>query len=203
MQMLKTKVLKVNPKDIDLSKIKIAADIIKGGGIVGFPTETVYGLAADAFNREAVEKVFAVKKRPQNKPLTVQIKDITCLEQLACDIPIITYQLIAKFWPGPLTLILHAKEGGTIGLRISSNKVAQKLIEQAQTAIVAPSANVSDQAEAKDAQEVLEVFGGLIDLIIDAGPVELGVASTVLDLTVEPYKILREGSITKEDIQNI
>lgn len=200
---MKTEVLQIDPEDIELSKIKIAAEVIKRGGIVGFPTETVYGLAADAFNREAVEKVFVVKKRPQNKPFTVQIKDITYLEQIACDIPAFAYQLVSKFWPGPLTLVLSAKDGGTIGVRISSNKVAQKLIEQAQTAIVAPSANVSDQAEAKDAQEVFKSFDGLIDLVIDGGPVELGIASTVVDLTVDPYKILREGAITKEDIQSI
>ncbi len=200
---MKTEVPRIDPKDIDLSKIKIAADVIKSGGIVGFPTETVYGLAADAFNPKAIEKVFAVKKRPQNKPFTVQIKDSAYLEQIARDISTFAYQLIARFWPGPLTLVLHAKEGGTIGVRISSNQIAQKIIEQAQTAIIAPSANLSGEAEAKDAQEVLNVFAGQIDLVIDGGVVDTGVSSTVVDLTVEPYEILREGAITKKDIQSI
>lgn len=229
---MQTRVVKIDPENINLAKIKQAADVINKGGIVAFPTETVYGLAADFLNREAVERVFAVKKRPKDKPLTVQIQDINCLDRLAKDIPAFAYQLMSKFWPGPLTLVLPAKAGGTspfaeelppsasgdsppkpktkvlgrrrtIGLRIPANKIARELIKQCQSHLVVPSANLSGEPAAKTAEEVLQTFDGLIEMVIDGGPVELGVASTVVDVSITPYKILREGSITKEEIQSV
>jgi len=200
---MKTEILKIDPQNPDLEKIKQAALVIKEGGIVAVPTETVYGLAADFTNKQAVERIFEVKKRPKNKALTVQIKDITYLTELVAEVPFFAYQLMSKFWPGPLTLVLKAKSGGTIGLRMPANKIAQELIEQTVSPIVVPSANLSGEPEAKTAEEVLEVFEGLIDVVIDGGPVELGISSTVLDLTSSPYKVLREGSILKEDIQSV
>jgi L-threonylcarbamoyladenylate synthase len=201
---LKTEVIKIDSQRIDLEKIRKAAEVIKKGGMVAFPTETVYGLAADFFNKEAIEKIFAVKKRPKDKPLTVQIQDIAYLEKLACEIPTFAYQLMSKFWPGPLTLVFKAKEGGTtIGIRIPDNKIAQSLLRESQTPLVAPSANLSGEAAAQTAEEVLQTFDGLIEMVIDAGKVELGLPSTVVDLSVSPFKILREGPITKKDIQDV
>jgi len=200
---MKTQVVKIDPENIDLEKVRQAAKIIKKGGIVGFPTETVYGLAADFANKQAVRRIFEVKKRPKDKPLTVQIRDIIYLEKLADGIPPFAYQLMGSFWPGPLTLVLKAKTGGTLGVRIPANKVARALIEESNTALVAPSANLSGQPEAKTADQVLETFAGLIEMVIDAGAAELGMASTVVDLTVSPPKVLREGIITERDILSV
>lgn len=211
---MKTEVIKIDPQDIDLEEIKRAAEVIKAGGLVAFPTETVYGLGADFFNKQAVERIFKVKKRAQTKPLTVQIQDITWLEKLGCDCPAFAYQWMSKFWPGPLTLVLRAKEdspplhnaggtGRTIGVRIPDNKVAQCLIKMSETALVVPSANLSGEPPAKGAPEVIQTFDGLIEVVIDAGAVEPGEASTVVDLTVSPFKILREGTICRKDIQGV
>ena len=200
---MKTQVVKIDPENIDLEKVRQAAKIIKKGGIVGFPTETVYGLAADFANKQAVRRIFEVKKRPKDKPLTVQIRDIIYLEKLADEIPPFAYQLMGSFWPGPLTLVLKAKTGGTLGVRIPANKVARALIEESNTALVAPSANLSGQPEAKTADQVLGTFAGLIEMVIDAGAAELGMASTVVDLTVSPPKVLREGIITERDILSV
>lgn len=212
--MMKTELIKIDAEKIDLKKVKRAARIIKAGGIVAFPTETVYGLAADFLNQPAVARIFAVKKRSPNKPLTVQIADISYLEKLACDISVFAYQLMGRFWPGPLTLVLKAQANlpahlvsseakGTIGVRISDNKIAQSLIKASGTALVAPSANLSGEPAAKTAAEVLETFDGLIEMVIDGGAAKLGLASTVVDLSGSPYRILREGAISRRDIQSV
>ncbi len=220
---MRTEVIKIDPENIDQEKIEQAAEIIRKGGIVAFPTETVYGLGADFLNKQAVDRIFKVKKRPKGKPLTVQIQDIASLEELACDIPAFAYQLISRFWPGPLTLVLparrpvlrsfseggsfsvggKAKEKGTIGVRIPNNRVARSLIKASQTPLVVPSANLSGEPAAQTADEVLQTFDGLIEMVIDAGRVELGVASTVADLSVSPYRILREGAICQKDIHSV
>ena len=200
---MKTEVVKIDPQNVELEKVQKAAEVIKKGGLVAFPTETVYGLGADFLNKQAVARVFAVKKRPKHKALTVQIADITYLEKLTDNIPTFAYQLMSKFWPGPLTLVLpgKTKENETIGVRIPSLPVAQALIRACQTPLVVPSANFSGETAARTPEEVLQSFDGLIELLIDSGPTELGIASTVVDLSVSPYRILREGAITQEDIQ--
>lgn len=200
---MKTKVVKINPENIDQEKIKKAAKIIRKGGIVAFPTETVYGLGADFLNQQAVDRISRVKKRPKDKSLTVQIQDIASLEELACDIPAFAYQLMSRFWPGPLTLVFKAKENGTIGVRIPNNQVARSLIKASQTPLVVPSANLSGEPAAQTADEVLQIFDGLIEMVIDGGKVKLGIASTVVDLTVSPYRILRKGTICQKDIQSV
>jgi len=192
----------VSSQEPQLEKIREAAEVIKSGGVVAFPTETVYGLAADFFNQQAVDKIFQVKKRPKQKPLAVQIADSTDLEKLDCFVPPLAFQLMSKFWPGPLTLVF-ARQQATLGVRIPDNRIAQELIKESQTPLVAPSANLTGAPAAKTAEEVLETFDGLIEMVIDAGEVELGIASTVVDLTVSPYKILREGAISRQDIQHV
>lgn len=200
---MRTEVIKIDSENIDQENIKQAAGIIRKGGIVAFPTETVYGLGADFLNKQAIDRIFKVKKRPKGKPLTVQIQDISSLKELACDIPAFAYQLMNRFWPGPLTLVLRAKEKGTIGVRIPNNRVARSLIKASQTPLVVPSANLSGEPAAQTADEVLQTFDGLIEMVIDAGRVELGVASTVADLSVSPYRILRKGAICQKDIQSV
>lgn len=222
---MKTIVLKIEPGNIDLEKIRQAAEVIKKGGIVAFPTETVYGLAADFLNQKAIDKIFQVKKRPRDKPLTVQIEDITYLEKLDCDVSPFGYLLMSKFWPGPLTLVLPVRpanrkagaperpvdsevsgknrQSKTIGVRIPANEIARSLIKESQTPIVAPSANLSGEPAAKSADEVLKTFNGLIEMVIDSGETELGITSTVVDLSVSPYRILRAGAISEKDIRNV
>ncbi|MBN3038268.1 MAG: threonylcarbamoyl-AMP synthase [Candidatus Omnitrophica bacterium] len=210
---MKTEIINIDPQDLDLDKIKKAAMIITEGGIVAFPTETVYGLAADYSNSEAVKRIFTIKRRPEHKPLTIQIHDINSLNELVSDIPVFAYKLMSAFWPGPLTLIFRAKKGlpaylntgaqDTVGVRIPNNKIALDLIRESGKPIVAPSANISGRPPAKDVKEVLNDFDGLIDMVVDGGEVELGVASTVLDLTQEPFAVLREGAISNKDIQGV
>ena len=199
---LATKLLTIDAQNPEPEKIKEAAAVIKKGGIVGFPTETVYGLAADFFNQQAVEKIFQIKKRPAQKPLAVQIGDIADLEKLECAVPASAFQLISKFWPGPLTLVF-ARGAATLGVRIPDNPIARSLIKESQTPIVAPSANLSGEPAAKTAEEVLQTFAGRIEMVIDSGETELGIASTVVDLSVSPYRILRAGAIAAKEIQQV
>ncbi|MGI6213084.1 MAG: L-threonylcarbamoyladenylate synthase [Christensenellales bacterium] len=185
--------------------IPFAADLIKGGEIVAFPTETVYGLGASAFCGEAIKKIFAAKGRPQDNPLIVHIADISMLEQVASEVPAIAYTLFKEFSPGPLTLILKKNPAisplvtaglNTVGVRIPAHRMALELIKAAELPICAPSANTSSRVSPTMASHVYEDMAGRIPLILDGGSCEVGVESTVLDLTSEPYAILRPGRIT-------
>ena len=187
--------------------IERAGEVIREGGLVAFPTETVYGLAADAFDQQAVDRVFEVKGRPANNPLPVQIASRSDLPKLVSVTPPIAERLMDRFWPGPLTLVFSActevselvtAGTGKVGIRMPDHPVALALIEAGGTPIVAPSANVSGEPPPTTAQEVLEYLDGKIELILDAGPTRLKVSSTVVDLTESPPRILREGSISRE-----
>ena len=197
---MNTQVIKIDPDSIDLRKIKQAAEVIDQGGIVAFPTETVYGLGADYLNQKAVQRIYAVKKRSPEKALTVQIENISYLDRFNCRIPALAYQLMSKFWPGPLTIIFSKNDDETLGLRIPDNPIALELIKAGKNPIVAPSANISGLPAARTAEEVLQSFSGLIEMVIDGGNSRLGVASTVLDLSSFPYKVLREGAIRKKEL---
>lgn len=207
---MQTEIVRIVPQDIAVEEIKRAARIIQKGGIVAFPTETVYGLGADFFNAQAVERMRAVKQRPREKTFTAQVLDIAQAEALCADIPACAYQLMSRFWPGPLTLVFKAKRkagdsGGTqetIGIRIPANEIARSLIRESGTALAAPSANISGEPAAVTAAEVISVFDGLIEMVIDGGEACAGTASTVVDLTVSPFKILRLGALSREDIEH-
>ncbi|MFH1046352.1 MAG: L-threonylcarbamoyladenylate synthase [Candidatus Omnitrophota bacterium] len=198
-----TQTVRIDAGNIDPKKIKRAAKVIKTGGIVAFPTETVYGLAADYANAAAVKRIYAVKKRPSTKALPVQISDIAFLERLGCNVPVAAYPLISAFWPGPLTLIFKTGGQATLGVRIPDNPVARALIKASACAIVAPSANISGEPPATSAQEVLRIFDGRIEMIIDAGETKLQVPSTVIDVSVSPFKIIREGAISRKDLERV
>jgi len=195
---------------VDCQSIERAGEIIREGGLVAFPTETVYGLAADVFNKQAVARVFEVKGRPANNPLPVQIASKDDLPRLVSEIPPVAKRLMEKFWPGPLTLVLQASPEmpelvtagtGKIGIRMPDHPVALALIRAGGTPIVAPSANISGQPPPTTAQEVLEYLDGKIELILDVGPTRLKVSSTVVDITQTPPRILREGSISEAELQ--
>jgi L-threonylcarbamoyladenylate synthase len=189
-----------------------AAAVIRAGGLVAFPTETVYGLGADALNEDAVRKIFLAKERPADDPLIVHIASASQLPQLARQIPQRAWDLIERFWPGPLTLVLPKTErvptvttGGldTVAVRMPSHPVAKRLIELSAVPIAAPSANRFGRPSPTIAKHVWEDLHGRIDLILDGGPTPIGVESTVLDLTVDPPMVLRPGGVTLEELRAV
>lgn len=209
---LKTKIIKIARENIDANKIRKAANILREGGLVAFPTETVYGLGADALNPKGVSKIFKVKGRPPDNPLIIHIGDKTDLEKLAVNIPQDAELLIKKFWPGPLTLVLKKSSiipkivnAGldTVAIRMPSNKIALSLIRGAKVPIAAPSANISTRPSPTSAEHVINDLGGKIDLIIDGGETNIGVESSVIDLTTTPRILLRPGGVTFEDLQAV
>ncbi len=209
---MKTKIININPKKINLAKIKIAAEVIKQGNLVAFPTETVYGLGADALNEKAVAKIFKAKGRPFNDPLIVHIANIKELHRLSKQVPSVAVKLAKTFWPGPLTLVLKKSElisdiitAGldTVAIRMPSDNIALSLIKEAQTPIVAPSANLFGRTSPTNAQHVADDLDGKIEIIIDGGKTKVGVESTVLDITAKPVQVLRAGGISVEQLKEV
>ncbi|MCD8115517.1 MAG: threonylcarbamoyl-AMP synthase [Oscillospiraceae bacterium] len=187
-----------------------AAGIIQGGGLVAVPTETVYGLAANGLDEAAVENLYAVKGRPTAKPLSLMVPDRSGLEKYGRCIPRGAYVLAEAFWPGPLTIVVEAGEdipsvvtagGHTVGLRCPDSEKTLSLLRSCGLPLAAPSANPSGQPSPKTAEQVLDYFSGRIDGIIDGGPCGIGRESTVIDLTVTPYQILRQGALLEKDIE--
>lgn len=197
----KTKILKVDPRNPDSNLIRYAAAVIKLGGLVAFPTETVYGVAANLLDKKAVERLYRVKRRPRSKPFTVHISDLNSIKDMECRITKSARPLIDKFWPGPLTIILRAKNGAKIGFRMPANRIALDLIRAAGVPVIAPSANVSGSGAPSTAKAVLKELDGKIDALLDAGRAEFGVESTVVDLTARPARILREGAIGRVELE--
>ena len=180
-----------------------AANLIHAGEIVAFPTETVYGLGADAFNVDACKKIYAAKLRPADKPLTLHVATFEMIVQIA-EISTAAEKLIEKFLPGPLTLILPKKNivpdfvtcnSKSVGVRFPNNTVAQDFIKLAGVPIAAPSANISGKNPPVTAQEVLENLGGKLEIILDGGKCDVGISSTIVDISAGELKILRQGKI--------
>jgi len=203
--------LKVNSEKPEIDKIQIAANAIKSGGLVAFPTETVYGLGADALNPKAVEKIFAAKMRPPDNPMIVHISKKEDVYKLAREVPSAAEKLMTQFWPGPLTLILKRSNlvpditvAGldTIAIRMPSNKVAHALIRESSVPIAAPSANLAGKPSPTTAQHVLDDLAGRIDIVLDAGPAKIGVESTVVDMTTPIPQILRPGGTPHEQLKS-
>ena len=191
---------------------QIAANIIKTGGLVAIPTETVYGLGADGLNPEAVAKIFLAKGRPQDNPLILHISDPEQMELFCHDIPQSAYLLAEKFWPGPLTMVLPAKScvpkcttAGlpTVAVRCPDSQITRNIIRLAGVPIAAPSANISGKPSTTTAQHVLHDHKGKIELIVDGGPCRVGVESTIVDLTEERPRLLRPGGITPEQLTEV
>lgn len=191
---------------------EIAADILKNGGLVAIPTETVYGLGADGLNVEAVAKIFEAKGRPQDNPLILHISQAQEMETFCHSIPQAAYTLAEKFWPGPLTMVLPARDivpkrttGGlsTVAVRCPDNAVTREIIRLAGVPIAAPSANISGKPSTTTAEHVLHDHDGKIDAIVDGGPCRVGVESTIVDLTEERPRLLRPGGITPEQLLEV
>lgn len=207
-----TKVIKIDNEDLPEGSLREAADILRAGGLVAFPTETVYGLGGNALDAGASAKIYAAKGRPSDNPLIVHIAHIKDMEALAADIPESAYHLAKVFWPGPLTMILKKKDivpnqttGGldTVAIRLPANLIAQRLILDSGVFIAAPSANLSGKPSPTTAQHVHQDMDGRIEMIIDGGSATLGLESTIVDLSGESPVILRPGCITKTMLENV
>jgi L-threonylcarbamoyladenylate synthase len=207
-----TEVIKINPDNIDEESIFRAAKLLTRGELVAIPTETVYGLAANALDKTAVEAIFSAKGRPQDNPLIVHLADKSWLLKYALDIPRDAYKLIEAFWPGPLTIILKKSllipdvvSAGldTAAFRLPSHPVARAIIEKVGLPLAAPSANISGSPSPTTAAHVLSDLGGRIAAIVDGGECSVGVESTVVSLCGEIPTVLRPGGVTTEMLREV
>lgn len=199
--MSKMYAVKIDPKRPDKKIIASAADIVKKGGLVVFPTETVYGIAANLLDDKAITKLYEVKNRPRSKPFTAHISGIKMIEKMSCKVTRGAKALIDRFWPGPLTIILKSENGKKIGFRMPANRIALEFIKAVGAPIAASSANLSGKAAPTSTEEILKDLEGKVDMVLDAGLTDIGLESTVIDLTAEPPKVLREGAIKAEDLK--
>lgn len=197
---------------ITIEKLSEAVKLLKEGKLLVFPTETVYALAGDPRNLTAVQKIFLLKERPINQPLSVLLAKEHSLEEWACDIPSVAKKLAQHFWPGPLTLILHknsavlsALTGGQnkVGLRMPNHPVAQAILKSFGSGLAAPSANRSSHLSSTQIEHVRQEFDNKLDLIIDGGPCAIGIESTIIDVTLPIPRILRLGAIPLEEVKSI
>lgn len=209
---MQTKIVKIDPAQIDESEMEEAAKLIREGELVAFPTETVYGLGADALHPEASKKIYAAKGRPSDNPLIVHICRFEELESIAREVPPQARKLADAFWPGPLTMIVWKNDrvpyettGGmdTVAIRMPNHPVALKLIEESGCLIAAPSANTSGKPSPTEAAHVALDLDGKIPMILDGGPVGIGIESTIIDLTEKTPMILRPGYITEEMLSEV
>ena len=196
----------------DTNAVAEAAAILRRGGLLGIPTETVYGLGADALNEDAVRRIFEAKGRPQDNPLIIHVPSADWLERYCQNVPAAAYRLAERFWPGPLTMILPRREivplrttGGleTVGVRCPNHPVTLAIIEAAGVPIAAPSGNTSGRPSPTTAQHMMDDMAGKINGIVDGGPCAVGVESTIIDLTVQPPRLLRPGGLPLEALERV
>lgn len=196
----------------DFQKLRYPAEIIKNGGIVVFPTETVYGIGTNGLDKEAVERLYLIKERPLSKPISLLVSDFEMIERVAKNISEIEYKIMKKFFPGPLTIVLNKKDivpdivtsgGNTVGIRMPDEEITRKLIEYAGVPIAAPSANISGEPSGIDIKDIIKEFGDKVNYYIDGGKSKIGIGSTIVKVENNSIKILREGSISKKEIENI
>ena len=204
---METKLLRDTEQDI-----RTAAAILRAGGLVGIPTETVYGLGANGLSSAAVGKIFAAKGRPQDNPLILHVPDASWLERYCREVPDSAYTLAARFWPGPLTMILPRKDVvpdavtaglDTVGVRCPNHPVTLAIIRAADVPVAAPSGNTSGRPSPTRAEHMVEDMAGKIDAIVDGGPCGVGVESTIIDLTCTPPRLLRPGGLPLEALEEV
>jgi L-threonylcarbamoyladenylate synthase len=206
----RTRVVHVDPQQPDADVVDEVASVLSRGGLVAFPTETVYGLGAHALDQVAVARLFAAKGRPSTDPVIVHLASADQVDTVARDIPSVARDLASRFWPGPLTLVLHKQERvpeaitaglDTVGVRVPSHPVAQALLRAVQLPVAAPSANRFSRPSPTLAQHVVDDLDGVIDIVLDGGATWVGVESTVLDLTMSPPIVRRPGAVSLNDIR--
>lgn len=198
--------------NIEYTKLKEVATAIKNGQVVVFPTETVYGIGTNGLDKKAIEKLYKLKKRPKNKPISLLVNNMDMINDIAEDITELEYKLINKFMPGPLTIILKKKNkipniltsnSSTVGIRIPENEIAIKLIEYAKVPLATSSANISGKSSGINLKNIMNDFNDDIDYYIDGGFSKIGIASTVVQVLDGIPHILREGVITIDDIKKV
>lgn len=209
---METKIIRIDEENIDMQAIIQAGNIIKAGGLVAFPTETVYGLGGDALNSSSSQKIYAAKGRPSDNPLIIHIVEMSALPRIVRKVPQAAYQLAEKYWPGPLTMIFQKADCvplettgglGTVAVRMPSNRIAREFIRSSGGYVAAPSANRSGRPSPTIAKYVIEDLAGRIDMIIDGGQAAIGLESTIIDLTDNVPVILRPGYITEEMLRQV
>ena len=197
--------------ETDYRKLKIPAETIKNGGIVIFPTETVYGIGTNGLNEKAVKKLYEVKQRPLNKPISLLVNSIDMINKIAKNITELEYSLIKEFFPGPLTIILKKNDivpdivtasSDTVGIRMPANEIALKLIEYSGVPLATPSANISGKPSGTTPKEIIKDFDEKVDYFIDSGPSQIGLSSTIVQVINNIPHILRQGSITEKQIKD-
>ncbi|MDY6881351.1 MAG: L-threonylcarbamoyladenylate synthase [Desulfatiglans sp.] len=208
----RTEVISLNRAGGFEKAVDEAGRVLRSGGLVAYPTESVYGLAVDATNEKGIERVFSLKKRPLTRPILILVSSLDMLGRYVADIPPIAHGLIKEFWPGGLTLVFRADPAvspllhagsGKIAARLSSHPFVRGLVMSLGNPITGTSANISGQSACRNAQEVLSFFEDKVDLIVDGGTCAESRGSTILDVTVDPPKILREGMVDKDRLNLI
>lgn len=196
-------------ENIDENELKECAQILREGGIGIFPTETVYGIGTNGLNSEDIKRIYDIKNRPYNKPISLLVSDITMIEKVAKNITEIEYKIIKNFFPGPITLILEKSDivpdiltsgGNTVGVRMPEEKIALELIKNAGVPIATPSANITGKKSGTNYEEIIEDFKDKVDFFIDGGNSRIGQGSTIVKIENNIPKILRQGAITLEEI---
>jgi len=199
-------------KETNYDKLKVPAEILKQGGIVIFPTETVYGIGANALDENAVKKIYEAKRRPNDKPISLLVSNMDMIEMVAKNITELEYKLMEAFFPGPFTIILKKKDvvpdivtcgTDTVGIRMPDLELTRKLIDFAGTPLATPSANISGKPSGTNLETIMQDFKDSVDFYIDGGESKLGVASTIVKVIDGVPHILREGSITREQMEKV
>jgi len=207
---MKTRILKINPDEVDPEEIRIIAQTVSREGVIVYPTDTFYGLGADCFSGKAIQRIFFLKKRPLAKALPVLISDPAMAREIAASIPPAFDEIASSFWPGPLTLVLRAaghlpKElvgpSRTIGVRLPAVAWLRGLIDETTAPLIATSANISGEGEISSPERVIHLFKNSVELIVDGGEAPAGRPSTVVDLTLDKPRLIREGAVPAEKLR--
>lgn len=206
------KILKINPLQPETELINIASTVLHDGGVIAYPTETIYGIGCNAYNNEAVTRIYELKGRDHSKAMIIIAADLLQISELVERIPDTAEKLVESFWPGPLTMVFEASEklqqyairnSKTIAVRIPANEICLSLLKSCDFPIVSTSANKSGMPVSTNVEQVKNSFGKELDLIIDGGPTPSSAPSTVVDVTKTPLKIIREGAISKLEINSV
>ena len=202
---MKTEILRLDPKNVPSKAVRRMAHILRRGGLIVFPTDTFYGLGGDGFSPAVIRRIFSLKLRDTSRPLLVLVSDLEMVRRLARDIPPVFWKIAEEFWPGPLTIALRASAavpselcggGESLAVRLPAVPWLREVVREAGLPVIATSANISGEGEISAAAQAQRIFGGKVELIVDGGLTLGGAPSTVLDLTAEPPRIVRQGAVS-------